>query len=246
MTASSSPSADHGPILTRAGVIEGARLVLAVQPGAIFFAAAVGSLAAQKGLTLAETVSMYAFVFAGLSQFVALGSWPEVWTWGAVASLTLMTFTVNSRMILMGASLRPWLAPLPAAMVYPMLFINADANWLTAMRHRAEGGRDVGILLGGGLLIWVVWVIAAVPGYLIGALITNPRAIGLDLVVPAFFTAMLVPLWKKPAQTIGWLVAGLVSVAVWALVPGHWYVLAGAIAGSVAGGIAAGRAEVQP
>src|SRR5438128_1082306 len=47
------------------GLAEGARLCGAMVPGTMVFAAAYGTLAAQKGLTLSEAVLMSALVFGG-------------------------------------------------------------------------------------------------------------------------------------------------------------------------------------
>src|SRR5258708_21414998 len=99
-------------------------------------------------------------------------------------------------MLLIGASLRPWLGPLPSWQAYPMLHLTTDPGWLIAMRYRAEGGNDAAVFLGGSLLIWAVWMAATTGGYLMGALVSDPRRIGLDLVMPIFFAAMLVPLWR--------------------------------------------------
>jgi predicted branched-subunit amino acid permease len=54
--------------------------------------------------------------------------------------------------------------------------------------------------------------------------------------MPAFFAAMLVPLWTGPHRAWGWAVAGIVAVAVERLVPGWWFIVAGSIVGAVAGG----------
>ena len=54
--------------------------------------------------------------------------------------------------------------------------------------------------------------------------------------MPAFFAAMLVPLWKGPRRAWGWAIAGIVAVAVERLVPGWWFIVAGSIVGAVAGG----------
>ena len=72
------------------------------------------------------------------------------------------------------------------------------------------------------------------PGFLAGALVPEPRRYGLDLVMPIFFAAMLVPLWKgfRPARP--WAVAGLVALVVHGFVPGYTFILAGALAGALA------------
>ncbi|HEY0439293.1 MAG TPA: AzlC family ABC transporter permease [Xanthobacteraceae bacterium] len=224
------------PRWTRAGIVEGVRLSLPVVPGTIVMAAAIGALAAQKGLTLTETTLMSALVFAGASQLVALEVWTPAFTLSALLTVALVTGIVNLRYILMTASLRPWLAQMPAWQVYPALMLTVDAGWIIAMRYRAEGGRDAGVFLGTGLIMWVVWWAGTIPGHLLGGLIHDPRPYGLDLALPAFFAAMLVPLWRGPRWAISWVVAGGVALAVSWLVPGWWFIIAGALAGSVTGG----------
>lgn len=46
-------------------------------PGTLAFGMAFGALCAQKGFTLAEVEVMMATVYGGLSQFVAVQSWPR-------------------------------------------------------------------------------------------------------------------------------------------------------------------------
>jgi len=52
----------QAPYWSFAGLARGARLCGAMVPGTVVFAAAYGTLAAQKGLTLSETVLMSALV----------------------------------------------------------------------------------------------------------------------------------------------------------------------------------------
>jgi predicted branched-subunit amino acid permease len=219
-----------------AGLAEGARLTAPVMPGTIVFAAAFGTIAAHKGLTLLDATLMSAIVFAGASQLVAMEIWPDHVTLGAIGTLAVVTGIVNMRLVLMSASLRPWLGGLPSWQVYPMLYLTTDAGWLIGMRYRATGGSDASIYLGSGLALWAVWVSATVPGYLLGALIANPHRLGLDLVMPAFFTAMLVPLWRGARHAISWAVAGLVALVCAHLVPGWWFIIVGALAGSLVAG----------
>ena len=179
---------------------------------------------------------MSALVFGGASQLVAMEVWTTPMTWALVAPLALVTGVVNMRLLLMSASLRPWLGPLPARQTYPALLLTTDATWLVAMRYRAEGGADASVLLGSGFTLWLPWVASSALGYLLGALIAEPARYGIDLIMPIFFVAMLVPLWRGPRRAIPWAVAGLVALLVHYLVPGFWFIIAGALAGAVAGG----------
>jgi len=204
-------------------------------PGTMVFAAAFGTLAAQKGLTLAETVLMSALVFGGASQLVAMEVWNSPITLASVVSLAVVTAIVNSRFILMGATLRPWLGALAPWQVYAALNSTVDATWLVATRYRAEGGSDAAVFVGAGLALWVVWVGMAVPGYLLGTFIADPKQFGFDLMLPIFFAAMFVPLWRGARRAIGWVIAGAVALLVSYVVPGWWFIVAGALTGSIAG-----------
>ena len=72
--------------------------------------------------------------------------------------------------------------------------------------------------------------------YLFGTLISDPRAIGLDLVMPIFFGTMLIPLWRGRGRALAWAVAGTVAFGVQYLFGGWWFIAAGALAGAAAEG----------
>lgn len=217
--------------LTRLGMLEGCRQMLPVIPPVTLFGVAVGAAAAQKGLSFADLTLMNAAVYAGASQLVALGLWQQSWTWSAAISIALVTLAVNARLILMGASMRPWMGTLPAYQAYPILFFLTDANWIAGQRYHAEGGRDIGTLLGGGLILWCVWLIAPVPGFLLGKLAANPRDFGLDLVMPVFFVAMVARLWKGHGDSVAWAAAGLVGFAAHKAFGGAVHVVIGSLTG---------------
>jgi len=229
-------SEKKSPHWTLAGFNLGMRLALPVLPGMIAFGLAVGATAARKGFSFVESLAMNVFVYAGMSQLVAMEAWPERVTLGALPALMVLMVTVNARMLLMSAALYPWLGASPPWKIYPTLHVLADPSWIIAMRYRANGGSDAGILLGSSVLLAVAWVGASCLGYIGGTLIADPRRYGIDLVMPIFFAAMLIPLWRGPRPAIAWVVAGVVAVTVHQLAGGWWFIVAGAIAGSVVGG----------
>ena len=225
------------PPFTVAGCLYGARLVLPVLPGVCVFASAFGAAAAQKGLTVWQALSMSAFVYAGASQMVALELWRETWSLWTVLTLMAVTATVNARMILMSAAIQPWLAPAPKIQNAVNLFFFTDANWLIGTRYQAQGGSDLGVLFGAGFALWVAWILSTLPGFLAGALVTEPARFGIDLIMPIFFSAMIVPLWKGFAHALPWAVAGIVALAVEALASGYLFIVAGALAGALTGAL---------
>ncbi|MHA7774359.1 AzlC family ABC transporter permease [Roseibium sp. M-1] len=221
--------------LSLQGCARGATMCIPVSPGIIALGLVFGTVAAQKGLSFLETVLMNSLVFAGASQFVAMEVYGDPLTLGIVVAMIGVTAAVNMRMLLIGASLRPWLGQVPASQTYPALFLLTDLNWLLALSEYNKGTRDWGIYLGSGLFTWATWSLAVIPGYFAGSLVSDPKVFGLDVVLPAFFAALLVPLWKGRRQTVSWLVAGGVAALTWYLFGGYWSIFTGAIAGAFAG-----------
>jgi predicted branched-subunit amino acid permease len=216
------------------GLRLGAILMAPALPGMMAFAIAIGATEARKGFAPIEAALMNLLVYAGASQMVAMEAWPQQVTLASVPALALLVATVNARMLLFGASLRPWLGPLPAWQIYPMLQLTTDPGWIICMRYRAKGGNDAGVFLGGALVVWVAWLATTAAGYLAGALVADPRKIALDLVLPIFFAAMLVPLGRGRRRAVAWGIAGAVALATEHLVSGWWFVMAGALAGGLA------------
>jgi len=196
-----------------------------------------GTLAIQHGLTLTETVAMSGTVYSGLAQVVSLQSWPHEITLPTVLTLMLVTLTVNLRFFLMSLTFRPWFGGLPAWQAYPTLLFMTDVGWLRAMRYRSEGGSDVGFFLGGGLLLYLVWLASTAMGFVFSSWLANPQTFGIDLLLPTFFATLLIPAWRGVRRAVPWLIAGLVAVAVERFVAGYWYIIAGAVSGFVTAGL---------
>ena len=225
----------EAPRFTMAGCAQGVRLILPIIPAVTVFGIAFGAAAAAKGLTLGEAMAMSAFVYAGVSQMVALEFWRPEWNISSLIGLALVTAAINGRMILQGASLQSWLKPFPRLTNALHLAFLTDANWLITERYKARGGHDLGILVGAGLILWVAWLAATFPGYLAGSLVSEPKRFGLDLLMPIFFSAMAVPLWKGRASLLPWCVAGAVALLTAHLVSGYSFIVVGALAGALAG-----------
>ena len=93
--------------------------------GIIPFALVLGAQATQKGFSFLEVPLLTGLNFAGGSEFAIL----EVWTNPPnIFMLMFITFLVNSRHLLMGASLVPYLRHLPNKKVFPALFFMVDES----------------------------------------------------------------------------------------------------------------------
>jgi predicted branched-subunit amino acid permease len=234
------PAAGDGgppPIWSLDGVRAGAVSIAPALPGVALFGAAFGALAAERGLTTLEAMLMSGIVFAGVAQIAAMELWSPQITPALVLTIAFTALVINLRMLLMSASMRPWLAGAPPLQVYPGLYILTDSNWVSTLRYRREGGADAGFLFGGGLIIWLTFVPSTAIGQIFGSLLTNPRPYGVDMILPLYFVALLAPMFESTRRSLPWAVAGLVAVAVQYVLPGFWYIIAGTLAGAIAGGL---------
>lgn len=222
---------------SRDAIIPGIVAIGPMLPGTLAFGMAFGALCAQKHFTLSEVEVMMAFVYGGLSQFVAVQSWPDLLTPGSIATLALLTTTVNIRFALMTATMRPWFGTLPPWQTYPAMLLVTDGGWLAAMRYREHGGANAMFYLAGAVVLYLLWLVAAIPGFLLAEQLTDPKKYGVDLVMPAFYAAMLVPAWKGPRRAIPWVIAGAVALTVHWLASGWWFIIAGALSGSISAGL---------
>jgi predicted branched-subunit amino acid permease len=196
------------------------------------FGAAFGLASVQKGLEPLQSLLMSLTVFAGASQFAAVDMWgTEV----SVLPLMAVVFAINSRHLLMGASLYPMLQHLPPAKRYGILLLLTDANWAVSAQDYQSGRRNLEVILGGGLAIWMAWLIGTWLGVYFGGLLQNPKSLGLDMVLGCFLLAMALGGEKSPRILVAWFVAGAASLAAWKWLPPNTHVVAGALAGGAVG-----------
>jgi len=214
----------------RAGFKAGVRQSMPFAVGVLAYGLAFGVLTRQAGLSLGEAALMCATVFAGASQFVAVGLWATPLPAGTII---LATFLVNLRYALMSATLRPWLRELSPLKSYGTLFFLTDEGWALGMGAYARGRRNAALLLGSGLLLYLTWLGATLCGRLLGAVVRDPARWGLDFAFTAVVIALLRGFWSGRADLVAWVVAAAVAVAAHGWLPGTWYILLGGVAGTL-------------
>lgn len=196
------------------------------------FGAAFGLAATQLELSPATTLTMSIFMFTGAAQFAALD------LWGAqlpLFTLLITVFAINARHLLMGATLYPWLRDLPPRKRYAIMLVASDANWAMAMQAFNQKKPGLGILLGGGLVIWLFWVLGTWLGIYFGQTINNPKSFGLDMVMGCFLLAIVLDTKKNLSVLSIWAVAAFSSLLAYWYLPENSHVIVGALAGGCMG-----------
>lgn len=224
----------EAPEFSLAAVRQGFWRLLPLSLFVAVFGLAFGLAAVQAGLTVTEILVMSATVFGGTAQFAVLEMWGvEV----PLLPLLATTLAIQARMLLMGATLYPWLRLLPPRDRYAAVVLLSDANWAMCLNDLQQGRNTLGALVGGGMALWVTWLLGTLVGVLFGGQITNPAALGVDMVMGCFMLSMVLAGRRTRLTLLAWLVGGLAAWAAWRWLPEHSHVIVGGLAGGLVGAL---------
>jgi 4-azaleucine resistance transporter AzlC len=186
-----------------------AALPLALAP--LAFGAAFGVLAIDAGMGGVAAVAMSATTFAGSAQFAAASILDSG---GAVGAAVVAAVLLNARYVpqsLAVAAIFP--GSVWRRLVESQLIV--DESWALAGR---SGRFEYGILVGVGLLFWVLWVGGTALGTVVGDFL-DPEAVGLDAAFPALFLALLVPYVRTRRSLAAALLAAAITLVLIPVAP---------------------------
>ena len=179
-----------------------AALPLAIAP--LLFGASFGLLAIDAGLGAPGAVVMSATTFAGSAQFAAASILDS--GGGAVAAIVAAVL-LNARYVPLSLAVASiFHGSRRRRAVESQLIV--DESWALAGR---SGRFEYGVLIGAGLLLYVVWVGGTALGTVIGDLL-DPEAIGVDAAFPALFLALLAPYLRDRRALLTAIVAGAITL----------------------------------
>jgi 4-azaleucine resistance transporter AzlC len=161
--------------------------------GSAPFGVIFGTLAAAGDLALWQGQLLSLSVYAGASQFVALG----LFAGGAgFAVIWATTLIVNLRHVFYAANLLPRIAPLPAPWRWLLGFLLTDETFAVMAAYYAR--HPVAPLghwyyLGSGVAMYLNWQAWTFLGLAFGASFPALQSYGLDFAMVATFIAIVVP-----------------------------------------------------
>lgn len=165
---------------------DGARAAAPLAVAVAAFGVSFGLLARAEGWGWAAPIVMSATTFAGSAQFAAAS---VLDSGGTVFAAILAAVFLNARYAAISITV---------ASIFPggrlrrlaesQLIV--DESWALSGR----GGRfEWPILVGAGLLLYVLWVSSTALGTVLGDVLGDPDSLGLDAAFAALFLALLVP-----------------------------------------------------
>ncbi len=208
---------------------EGMRTGLPIFLSAAPFGALFGAVAVQNGQTVFEAAFMSATVYAGASQLVGLelfGHHVQPWL------IILSIFAVNFRHILYSAAMARFIEHFGPLQKFLAFFLLTDPQFAETYK-RGESGRTVSFAwyMGLGTVIYVPWLVVTIIGGLLGNLISDPKLIGLDVLLPVYFLGLVFGFRKRPNFLPVALTAAAGSILAYRYIGSPWHVSVGALAG---------------
>lgn len=216
-------------LFTRAGVLKGMKRLLPVSLFVVPFGIAYGVAATEQGLGPFQATAMSGLVFTATAQFAALDFLEEPI---AFFSLGLVVLALSGRHIIMSAALSKWINQLSVKRRLVILAFLSDANFADFQTSLQRGEYDLGIFLGGGLMLWLAWVGSTAAGAFGGDLIGNTDHLGFDVVMICFFAATVFGAVRSSTKMFLPVVAAMaVSAMTYPILPTGWNIIFAAMVG---------------
>ena len=191
---------------------DGMRAALPLAPSPILFGLSYGVLADATGFGAAAAVVMSATTFAGAAQFASVS---VLDAGGTVAAAVLAAVFLNARYVAISITIS---SIFPGGRLRRLVEAQSivDESWaLSGRRGRFEWP----ILIGSGLVFYVLWVGSTAVGTAIGGVLEDPNALGLDAAFAALFLALAVPYLRARRARQAAALAAVITLALTPFTP---------------------------
>lgn len=217
----------NGPSEFRRGLLDALPIAAGYVPISISF----GALGVQSEFAVLACLALSALVFAGASQFVALGL---VAAGADALQIVLGTFFLNLRHLIMSMSLRNRVGRLPhPSQNLSALLITDETYALTTNK----GNGSIFYFLGVGLCAYLAWVLGTLIGAYFARYIPANITASFVVVLYAMFIALLVPgLQKSRFAVLACGISLVVNVSLYSWLGSGWSIIIATVVASVTTG----------
>jgi len=214
--------------------LEGIKAVTPLTLGVASFAIAYGLLARKAGLSLFSLTLMSLSVFAGAAQFLTISMLIS----GTPFILILFTtFVVNSRYLLMSASLGSYTRKWGTGWQILLSFLLSDESYALTISYFMKNEPNKYYQLGVSLGLYIKWAIFTLIGGLLGSFLGGPQTWGLDFALPATFIVIILPMittWRHVTVCLATAVFSTIGLV---FLPTKWYIPFATVLGTIVGGV---------
>ncbi|MCF6179330.1 MAG: AzlC family ABC transporter permease [Geopsychrobacter sp.] len=192
---------------------------------------ALGVLAQQAGIPWWAVLMMSALVFAGSAQFICVAM---LAAGASTSAIILTTFIVNLRHTLMSSALAVYLPGVRRRFLAIFAYGVTDESFAVNMTRFRAGNWDRWRALVTNQLANAVWIGATVTGALVGQFVPQ-GAFGIDYALTSMFICLLVFQLHGRIYILTGLLAAMISVGWYLLIPGDSYIVGAAISAASGG-----------
>lgn len=191
----------------------------------------LGVLAQKTGLSPLQMLFMSVLVFAGGSQFIAVGM---IGTGASTSAIVLTTFVVNLRHLLMSSALSLHFPRVSRFFLVVFAYGVTDESFaLNTARFNGEEW-DRWRALVANQTANATWVVSTVAGVYAGSLIPA-GAFGIDFALTAMFICLLVFQFRERIHIAVAVLAGILSVSLSLCVEGNGHLITAAVLAATIG-----------
>ena len=179
----------------RRGVLTALPVILGIFPLGVI----LGAQAAHVGQSPITTLLMTGINLAGGSEFAALALWSAV---PPILMIVISTFLINSRHIVLGTALAPYVRHEGGFRIALIYFLMCDETWALSMQDIQRRNLEAKpfafhFYLGVGLALWICWWFSCFLGAAIGSSIGDLNKLGFSIALPATFIALAIAMRPK-------------------------------------------------
>ncbi|EKD39218.1 MAG: branched chain amino acid ABC transporter permease [uncultured bacterium] len=217
---------------TVAAFATGVRRALPIVLGYVPIGFAYGVLAGKSGLSDANILLMSLIVFAGSSQFIAVGLFAAG---TGPAAVILTTFVVNLRHMLMAASLAPFLSGWKKRHLAWFSFELTDETFAL---HSTSAGKLAECRLEAlslNMTAQASWVAGTILGIVASGLIGDVKPLGLDYALAAMFIGLLVGQCENRVRVITAILSGGIATLLYLAGWHQFHIIVATVAGATLG-----------
>lgn len=199
------------------GTTAGISIALGYLPVALTF----GFIAEATGLTVIETITMSAFVFAGAAQYMALNL---IMVGTGTLEIIFTTFIINIRHLLMSTVVSE-----KAEVEHPLIkaiYAFGITDEVFAVTTTRDGKLTTPFIFGVAGISYGSWVIHSGIGYVISASLPPTIQQSMSIALYALFIALLVPSMKKHRKIVILAVtSAILNSALTFIIPSGWAII---------------------
>ena len=199
-----------------------------------------GVFADTSGFSLSQASALSVLTFTGASQFAVVS---VVAGGGSTAAAVASGLLLAARNSLYGPVMAPMLGVGPGRRFVAAHFLIDETTAMATAQDQSEHGRDAFWFT--GLWLFVFWNTGTVLGVLLGGVLEDPGAWGLDAAFPAAFVALLVPHLRTSPGRVTALVGAVIAVVAVPATPAGLPMLLAATAVGPGLWVAAGSARAD-